>query len=308
MHGQQTVFADANAAAGGEAVPTSTVDHIDTNTDTYAMQTAMQGGTLKPLGGDMAEGGRAVATHRLVLDGVGDTAAVLPSPSDPASGVKTGPHEMVSAILPRFAMLYLPGRAGAVGADFGNGGEVSAASGSAATSKEVVPDYRIVTMKLLEALAVTYPSNRTGAGDDGRVEYIVQVLNGNYGAPDGGRPGSRFAAPMKTRNVSSLEKVLSDSSFTQGNLLVDLVDLDGDGVDEERKAMSLAHMDSTGELAYNVKRYDDSMVDEHDPVKAYGLIRTGWIPYWTSPIYWVCCPTSLIVCPLCFPWTIFCCF
>lgn len=157
------------------------------------------------------------------------------------------------------------------------------------TSENTAPstNFRITSVRLIDSVF--------NASDDS-IRYVVEILDPT--------------AVINTVNVSAADVLLTPPlpmSFTQGNLLIDLVELN-DRSTEHEKAASLQTMAASGELAYNVKRYEDELVSGHDPVKAHGLIRTGWMPLPTSPMYWVCCPMSLIVCPICLPWTIYCCF
>jgi len=157
------------------------------------------------------------------------------------------------------------------------------------TSDDTAPsaNFRVTTMRLIDSVF--------NASDDS-IRYVVEILD-----------------PTNTGNTTKVSATALASpslpmSFKQGNLLIDLVDLDGVVPTEQQKAASIETMAANGELAYNVKRYEDELVNGHDPVKAYGLIRTGWLPLPSSPMYWVCCPMSLMVCPVCLPWTIYCCF
>jgi len=158
------------------------------------------------------------------------------------------------------------------------------------TSEDTAPsaDFRITYVRLIDSVF--------NASDDS-IRYVVEILDPT--------------AVVNTANVSTADALVAPPlpmSFKQGNLLIDLVELNDHVPTEHQKAASLQAMAASGELAYNVKRYEDELVSGHDPVKAYGLVRTGWLPLPTSPMYWVCCPMSLIVCPICLPWTIYCCF
>jgi hypothetical protein len=249
----------------------------------YAMQSAATGGSLREEAALSTGTAAASYVQVLTLRGVGESVAMLPDPSSSAtSGLVMGPHAMLAAapnMFPRFGMLYAVLR---------NGESADAEEDAGASvSMQTPPKFQVLSLRLLEMRPFD-------AQQGGQLEYVVEVINANVGG--GHTDGNVTAASTKLE-------------FIQGNLLIDLVGINAsEHVSEERRAMSLEHMDASGELAYNVKRYDDSLDNGHDPVKAYGLIRTGWLPWWTSPIYWVCCPTSLIVCPLCLPWTIYCCF
>lgn len=103
------------------------------------------------------------------------------------------------------------------------------------------------------------------ARQERQLEYVVEVIN--------------VGGSHKNGNVTAASTKLE---FIQGNLLIDFVGINAtENVSEERRTVSLEHLDGYGELAYDVKRCDDSLVDNgHGPVKAYGLIRTGCRPWY----------------------------
>merc|ERR1712007_54593 len=99
--------------------------------------------------------------------------------------------------------------------------------------------------------------------------------------------------------------------FSEAALLIDLVDFEDRSIPKAQRVMTLGHMASTGELAYNMRKH----VMQHGgswgsreelQVEAQGILTIGWI--WPASAWgWICCPTWFAVCPVCVVQLLLCC-
>merc|ERR1712007_407071 len=121
----------------------------------------------------------------------------------------------------------------------------------------------------------------------------------------------RYRCTMRTMpNMLNAANLTLPLRFTEAALLIDLVKYDDMSIPKAKREMTLGHMASTGELAYNMQKHmslQGNWKDDAFQVQAQGILTIGWIPGSWSLWAWICCPAWLLTCPLCTVTVLLCC-
>jgi hypothetical protein len=279
--------ATAVAAEKGETETSRLMTIADTNviedTDTTAFQTATEGGMLETLTAAKTSGG--MATFLLTMHGVSKSTAILSNMHNPEAGAKAAPLNVIHDKLPKFALLFInknpPHHTSTAASEHD---DVSAAP----------PDYMVIGLDLQELDMV-----------------LDKSLLSDEDAAGSSSTTLRYRCTMRTMpymlGASNLTMPLQ---FTEAALLIDLIKYDDMSIPKAKREMTLGHMASTGELAYNMQKHVSQQGDWKDDafqVQAQGIMTIGWIPGSWSLWAWICCPAWLLTCPLCTVTVLLCC-